>query len=393
VPVPTAPTFRDRVHGCLLGGAAGDALGAAVEFLSIDEIRARFGPDGIAEPAEAYGRVAAITDDTQMTVFTAEGLIRAAVRGRTKGIVHAPTVVDHAYGRWLAGLGEDGGRWDDHPPDGWLVDVPALRAWRSPGRTCLSALRAPVAGTVAAPLNHSKGCGGVMRMAPGGLLGGPRDAFALGCDLAALTHGHPSGYLTAGALALLVARLVAGDGLDTALDAVEVRLETEIARPPGGPDAETAPPGDTAPPTEAAGPPAETAAAERAETLVAVRAARALAAAGASPTPETLASLGLGWVADEALAIAVYCALVAEDFAHGVRLAVNHSGDSDSTGAMTGSILGVQHGVGVIPDGLLADLELRDEIARLADDWVAVFGPDATADLESGDLARRYPGW
>jgi ADP-ribosylglycohydrolase len=383
--VPPAPTFRDRVHGCLLGGAAGDALGAAVEFRSIGEIRATFGPDGIAMPAEAYGRVGAITDDTQLTIFTAEGLIRAAVRGRTKGIAHAPTVVDHAYGRWITGLGEDGGRWSDHPADGWLADVPALAAWRSPGRTCLSALRAPVAGTVAAPINHSKGCGGVMRIAPVGLLDGGPDPFALGCDLAALTHGHPSGYLTAGALALLVARLVAGDGLDPALDAVEARLLAETARPAGGPDPETAPPADPAP--------ADTPTAERAETLAAVRAARALAGAGASPTPETLATLGLGWVGDEALAIAVYCALVAEDFAHGVRLAVNHSGDSDSTGAMTGSILGVLHGVGVIPDGFLADLEVRDEIARLADDWVAVFDPDATADLESGDLARRYPGW
>jgi ADP-ribosylglycohydrolase len=372
VPVPAAPTFRDRVHGCLLGGAVGDALGAAVEFRSIDEIRARFGPAGIDDPAEAYGRVGAITDDTQMTIFTADGLIRAAVRGRTKGIVHAPTVVDHAYGRWLAALGERGGRWGDHAPDGWLVDLPALGAWRSPGRTCLSAMRAPAAGTVAAPINHSKGCGGVMRIAPVGLLDGPRDVFALGCDLAALTHGHPSGYLTAGAMALLIARLVAGDGLDEALDAVETRLVVE-SPPPTATDTETAE-------------------AERAETLVAVRAARALAAARAASGPETVAGLGLGWVADEALAIAVYCALVAEDFAHGVRLAVNHSGDSDSTGAMTGSILATLHGAAVIPDRLLADLELRAEITRLADDWVAVFGPDP-ADLESGDLARRYPGW
>jgi ADP-ribosylglycohydrolase len=375
VPVPTAPTFRDRVHGCLLGGAVGDALGAAVEFRSIDEIRAQFGPAGIAEPAEAYGRAGAITDDTQMTVFTADGLIRAAVRGRTKGILDAPTVVDHAYGRWLTALGERGGRWDDRAPDGWLVDVPALGAWRSPGRTCLSALRAPEAGTVAAPINHSKGCGGVMRIAPVGLLDGPRDVFALGCDLAALTHGHPSGYLAAGAMALLIAQLVAGDGLDVALDAVEARLVTETASPAAG-ETETE---------------TETATAERAETLVAVRAARSLAAAGATPTPETVAGLGLGWVAEEALAIAVLCALVAEDFAHGVRLAVNHSGDSDSTGAMTGSILGTLHGAAVIPDRLLADLEVRAEITRLADDWVAVFGPDR-ADLGSGDLARRYPG-
>jgi hypothetical protein len=55
--------------------------------------------------------------------------------------------------------------------------------------------------------------------------------------------------------------------------------------------------------------------------------------------PEAVRRPRAGWVADEALAIAVYCALVAERLRHGVRLAVNHSGDSDSTGAMTGSIL------------------------------------------------------
>ena len=56
-----------RTRGCLLGGAAGDALGAPVELLSLAEIRQRYGPQGITACAEAYGRLGAITDDTQMT--------------------------------------------------------------------------------------------------------------------------------------------------------------------------------------------------------------------------------------------------------------------------------------------------------------------------------------
>ncbi len=90
-----------RYRGCLLGGAVGDALGASVEFLSLGEIRARFGAAGIRDYAPAYGRIGAITDDTQMTLFTAEGLLRAHNRGTQKGIVHTPTVVHHAYLRWL----------------------------------------------------------------------------------------------------------------------------------------------------------------------------------------------------------------------------------------------------------------------------------------------------
>jgi ADP-ribosyl-[dinitrogen reductase] hydrolase len=64
---------------------------------------------------------------------------------------------------------------------------------------------------------------------------------------------------------------------------------------------------------------------------------------------EAIAELGEGWVAEEALAISVYCALVARDFRQGVVMAVNHDGDSDSTGAITGNLLGALHGVDAIP--------------------------------------------
>jgi ADP-ribosyl-[dinitrogen reductase] hydrolase len=352
-----------RIRGCLLGGAVGDALGAAVEFDSIERIRERFGPQGITDFAPAYGRLGAITDDTQMTLFTAEGLLRAYARAVSKGISHAPGVVDHAYARWLATQGERSRRWiRDDGPDGWLIGVTALHDRRAPGNTCLAAMRAERPGSVEQPLNDSKGCGGVMRVAPAGLMGRAygADVFELGRDTAALTHGHPSGYLAAGAMAGMVARLLRGAPLDEALNAVEAKL------------------------AEYAG---------HEETLTALRAARALAASEREPAPEAIATLGEGWVAEEALAIAVYCALVAKDFAHGVRLAVNHSGDSDSTGAITGNILGVMLGVDAIPRPFLDRLELREEIEQLASDWIACFGPEPTADVESEAWRARYPGW
>jgi ADP-ribosylglycohydrolase len=74
-----------RIRGCLLGGAVGDALGAPVEFLSLQEIRDKFGPAGIHDYARAYGRRGAIADDTQMTLFTAEGLLRATMRWLDRG--------------------------------------------------------------------------------------------------------------------------------------------------------------------------------------------------------------------------------------------------------------------------------------------------------------------
>jgi ADP-ribosylglycohydrolase len=315
----------------------GDALGSGVEFDPIERIRDRLGPAGVTDYVEAYGRRGAITDDTQMTLFTAEGLLLA------DGSADVRPVVDRAYARWLAIQGEDSPRWPaDDLDGGWLARVPGLDGRRSPGRTCLSALAGERAGSVAAPINASKGCGGVMRIAPVGLLGDAYggDPFDLGCELAALTHGHPSGYLAAGAMALVVARLLRGEPLDAALDAADQRL---------------------------------VAAAGHEETLAALRAARALAASDAEPGPEAVATLGLGWVADEALAIGVYGALVARDYTHGVLIAVNHSGDCDSTAGITGSLLGTMHGPGVIPQPWLAELEVRDEIERLAAAWVARF--------------------
>jgi hypothetical protein len=94
---------RRRIRGSLLAGAVGDALGAPVEFLSLAGIRAEHGPSGVTGYLPAYGRPGgAITDDTQMTLFTAEGMIRAMVRSTHRGIVHVPSVVQGAYLRWLA---------------------------------------------------------------------------------------------------------------------------------------------------------------------------------------------------------------------------------------------------------------------------------------------------
>ena len=134
---------RSCFRGCLLAGAVGDALGPPMEFLSLDEIRSGYGPSGVTGMVEGDWPPGSITDDTQMTLFTAEGLLRAWVRGSLKGILDVPSVVDHPYARWLYTQGSSSPRWDrwnEQGYDGWLVGVPQLHAQRAPGMTCLSAL-------------------------------------------------------------------------------------------------------------------------------------------------------------------------------------------------------------------------------------------------------------
>lgn len=364
------PTSRSRFRGCLLGGAAGDALGAPVEFMTRAGILERFGAGGITDYAPAYGGIGTITDDTQMTLFTGEGLLRAWVRGTGKDITSYSSVVARAYLRWLHTQGIRPAWHADVIADkpGWLYRQAALHSRRAPGNTCLSALESMM--TPGEPArNDSKGCGGVMRVAPAGLFAWrhpnprtPRYAFALGTELAALTHGHPSGSLTGGVLAALIHELADGATLPAALATAKACLCAQS---------------------------------DHEETLLAIMHAEQLAGSGVAHE-DAVARLGEGWVAEEALAISIYCALVARDFRHGVVLAVNHNGDSDSTGAITGNLLGALLGEEAIPAQWLEPLELREVIAELADDLGAFPGWEIGIDAEDADLVQRiwskYPG-
>jgi ADP-ribosylglycohydrolase len=356
----SSSAVRDRFLGCLLGGAVGDALGAPVEFMSLDEIRGTFGRQGIRDFAPSYGRLGAITDDTQMTLFTAEGLIRGWLRGQTKGIVSYPSVVAHAYLRWLLTQGRRPACELIPDSDGWLYGQRELHHARAPGLMCLGALE-EMQGFGDRARNNSKGCGGVMRVAPVGLFAWHgrhevvphEDAFDLACELAALTHGHSTGQLAAGAFAVMVLSLTCGGSLP---DAVDVAVGCLKKRP------------------------------KHQETLHALERARALAKSKL-PVTDAIAELGEGWVAEEALAIAVYCALVAESLEEGVVYAVNHSGDSDSTGAIAGNLLGAMHGAEAIPERWLGRLELTEIISEVGNDLSRLSERKAVAE----SMLEKYP--
>lgn len=322
--------------------------------MSLAEIRRQHGPDGVTDLVAGDWPAGSITDDTQMTLFTAEAMIRALHRFNDRGLASPAAMARRAYLRWLHTQGEP---IHEEVLDGWLVGVKGLCARRAPGTTCLSALRSGGYGERDAPVNDSKGCGGVMRVAPVGLA--LRDPFPAGCEVAAVTHGHPTGQLAAGCLADLVKKLLEGMGLRDATDAAATRLAKERGHE---------------------------------ETTAAVEKALSLADKG-GPSASRVESLGGGWVAEEALAIGLYCALTARDFEHGVLLAVNHSGDSDSTGSIAGNLLGLIHGEARIPKRWLERLELRDVITEIADDlWAHFSREESPRSSSKSDDWDRYPG-
>ena len=352
----------DRFVGCLLGGAVGDALGAPIEFLSATEITNRFGSSGISGYIQtSTGRAGWITDDTQMTLFTAEGLIRAEGAARCSG--RRPDYLAEttaAYLRWLATQ-----RIPAQQPvkrDGWLYKLKELHEICAPGRTCINALQRINPAVSKRASNSSKGCGGVMRVAPVGLYGNrafqgdgaDKAIFELGCDLARITHGHPTGFLSAGAFSLLIAYLMRGLALMDSVQGVLSVLSTYRASN---------------------------------ETCVAIE--KAIDLSIRQPRDVVaLRELGEGWIAEESLAIAIYCALSHDgDFRKSVLLSVNHSGDSDSTGSMTGNLLGVTLGVQGIPGDWLKGLELKEPVRRVAED---LHGFEEW-DFEAEDVKEAYP--
>ena len=332
----------DATSGCFVGGAVGDALGYPVEFSSYREIADRFGTGGIASFAlDEESGLALVSDDTQMSLFTAYGLM-SFVASTFLGTGHPPVerYLYHFYLDWLST--QSSSELDD---DCWLLRVGELRHRRAPGSTCLSALSSGTMGTIENPINHSKGCGGIMRVAPVGCCRRWSNTTSLTCGglaarAAAITHGHPLGWIPAALLARIVhAIMFDGCGVlelpEAVTDAVEYASQL-----------------------------ASTHLISKLTELVAsaMRLAR-----NSRPDAENVASLGEGWVAEETLAIALYsCLRYGDDFSSVVRVAVNHGGDSDSTGAVAGSICGAIVGYDAIPSIWKNDLELRDVILALS---------------------------
>ena len=331
---PKEISTADRAVGCLIGGAVGDALGAGIEFMTHADIVDEFGPEGVTDIVPAYGQIAPITDDTQMTLFTAEGLIEARETG-----TDPVEAIWNAYQRWYHTQG--GPLPEEADPNEGLLAISEMHNMRAPGLTCTGALRGNIPGTLTQPVNDSKGCGGVMRASPAGLsTDDPVEAYRLGRDLAALTHGHPSGWIAAGAFAAIICELAHGSNPARAVQTGLLLVESEEA-------------GN-----------------EVAQGLV-----DAIAISEKTEvTVIDLEELGAGWTAEEALAISVACFLADLKPREQLLLAVNHSGDSDSTGSITGNLIGTTKGWRAIPPDWRQDLELSALITSIARELTSFSG-------------------
>jgi ADP-ribosylglycohydrolase len=344
----TVPDYASRVRGCLLGGALGDQLGAAVESDSFDVIAGRFGADGLHDFSQ-LPEPGHFSDETQLTLYTLDGLTEALEWA------NAGTAADEAACLWLAYL-----RWyatqegsfpesAPAPQPRWIDGQSVLHARRAPAGACLSGLATGEMGTRARPVNPDAVDGStVTRSAPFGLLPFVDDQTVqrLATDGSALTHGHPAAHRSAATLATLIRLLVHEQAtLPGAAVAMLARTEQDAG------------------------------AAELAGRL---RTAVELSARGPVAPADLTAALGTGRAAEEALSIALYAVLATADsttpeqhFRRGVAAATNHDGDSDAAGSIAGNLLGAHYGEAALPAEWLAALEGPEVILGMADRFLA----------------------
>lgn len=369
--------YLDQVRGSLFGGAVGDALGYPVEFLGEEEIFSRYGKDGIREYEidRASGK-ALISDDTQMTLFTADGLLAADTRVSMRGI--GGTLRDYismSYLDWLRTQEmtfEEGRKQPRGYTKGcisWLADVAELYSRRMPGNTCLSALHQYKNGETVQ--NNSKGCGGIMRVAPLALKNYPymriEEIDREGAEIAKITHRHSLGYMPAAVLVHIISRIVYPVPGNKRQSLKEIVIEARDMA-----SALYADDGYLKKLTEM------------------IDLAVSLSENSESDL-DNIHRIGEGWVAEETLGIAIYCSLRHQnDFSAGVAAAVNHRGDSDSTGAVTGNILGAFLGYKAIEERWKNGLELAEVILELADDLCHGCQMNEYSHYEDSDWIRKY---
>lgn len=344
----------DKFQGCLIGGAMGDALGVPVEFSWKEEIFQNYGPQGITDFDLNARAEAEISDDTQMSLFTAQGLLMAENRRKeaennkeAREDLDIPEYVEaifSSYQDWFRTQTE-AFPLSNPNPENPLLKESGLFFRRAPGSTCMHAIADGKPGSIDRPLNNSKGCGGIMRVAPIGLYFNDQDRFTpkeialLAAEVAALTHGHELGYIPAAMLAYIIHKIsqdqysieqAVKESMQMAQELFELDPDLDILLP----------------------------LCQKAIDL----------SKKDMKDIDAIEQLGEGWVAEETLAIAIYCALkYSQDFEKALIAAVNHDGDSDSTGAVTGNILGAALGYQALPEKFLNNLELKDLILDLSE--------------------------
>lgn len=321
--------------GCLLGLAAGDAMGHSVDEWTLEEIHKTFGPEGLMG-YDCMNGYATVTAHTQIAAYVANGLLLGLTRGQMRGQM-AP------YVRYIGVAETEWARQQSYVQEPkkpffcWVGGDEVISARRTRDNLMIDTLLQSRVGTMEEPRNKRDSASALMAAIPVGMFYEPgriepEEMIRLGAEAVALTHGNSTTYLAGAALSYIISRVV----LDEEKDLKHVIFETmEILENMFGHDY-----------AHSVG-----------ELRQKLHQVQSLADSENIRDTEAMEELGCD-TAGEVLAGALYCCIRHPDSIDAaMAAAVNHSGRSAAVGAITGAIFGAMLGDGVLRDFFLRDLE------------------------------------
>lgn len=326
---------KDKIVGCLMGGAIGDCLGANTEFKFLSEIKELYGEKGLTDFIGKDGK-GYITDDTQMTLFTIEAILNYEKDLNTdKSLIYE---FMKSYKNWhYTQYNKYNSSFDVSSFNSELLGNVDMYRWRAPGNTCLTSIKQmDLSNKEYRAINDSKGCGAIMRTAPIGLYYNNDLQLVIKYTIenALLTHQHILSTLSCLYYNQLITKFAVGhfifdnykkdlannihltmlskyieEKFTTALLKYNYSIESikdniDIIRNLWE------------------------------EVII-------LFMSTENPSVDDIKQIGQGWVAEETLMIALYCVIQAKSFEECIILAANHDGDTDSTAALAGHLYGL----------------------------------------------------
>ena len=286
----------------IIAGAIGDAFGYFVEFDRWNTIIQKYGENGIQFhllPNNDWH----ISDDTQMTFFCLQSIIKY-INNDKHDLNEINKEIYHSYLDWLKTQLSKYNSLNNYSD---LLSFEELYYKEAPGATCITALNSKRMGSIDKIINDSKGCGGIMRVAPCAFLNiSIADVFKLGCFQASITHSHPNGYLSAGFFAGLLKALLENNSFEKSIELNINILKTYK---------------------------------KHEDILIYIHKVLSLIKNEDIIEHDILNNfIGEGWVGEEALGIAMYAMKKGKNFSHVLDIATNHNGDSDSTASLAAQL-------------------------------------------------------
>ena len=308
--------MKEKLLEIIQAGAIGDAFGYQVEFDKIDTIKQKYGIFGIKYEESNLEKDA--SDDTQMTLFLWDAIIKYIKNNEVYDEKSFTKEVHKSFMEWFSTQ-------THHPvyssefaiSNSSILSNEELFKRQAPGATCLSALSTNTARSTVKKINDSKGCGSVMRVAPLLLLKEHykltnEALFVASMNQAAITHGNDEGMAATSFFTIILEELKNQKSVD---EAYHIALNLTYKLKPN----------------------------KFSSYIESVY--KKAQEPNLLKENDLTDQIGEGWIADEAVGVALYCAVKAQSFAHCLELSSNHSGDSDSTASMAAQLYVAKNGL------------------------------------------------